>query len=50
MLSITIPSVDRYEYVVAQCVELLAWLGWLRSKKLFNIQLGDIEFVPPLRT
>ena len=37
----------QYEIVAAQCVELLAWLGWLRSSETFNIRLEDVEMVPP---
>ena len=46
MISGAILSVDRYEYVVAQCVEILAWLGWLRSKELFSMKIEGSEFIP----
>ena len=37
----------HYEIVSAQCVELIAWLGWLRSSEIFNLKMEDIELVPP---
>ena len=37
----------QYEIVSAQCVELIAWLGWLRSSELFKLRMEDIELVPP---
>ena len=37
----------QYEIVAAQCVELIAWLGWLRSSELFQLTIDDIELVPP---
>jgi len=37
----------QYEVIAAQCVELIAWLGWLRSSELFNLKVEDIELVPP---
>ena len=37
----------QYEIVAAQCVELIAWLGWLRSSELFKLTIDDIELVPP---
>ena len=36
-----------YESRCAQCVELFAWLGWLRSSEIFNMRLDDVEMVPP---
>ena len=36
-----------YELVGAQCVELIAWLGWLRASELFNLKMNDVELVPP---
>ena len=38
---------NKYEYVAAQCAELIAWLGWLRSRELFSLQTSDIELVSP---
>ena len=37
----------QYDIVAAQCVELLAWLGWLRSSEIFNMCMPDTEMVPP---
>ena len=37
----------QYEIASAQCVELFAWLGWLRSSEIFNMRLDDVEMVPP---
>ena len=37
----------QYEIVAAQCIELIAWLGWLRSSELFNLKVEDVEMVPP---
>ena len=36
-----------YDLVAAQCVELIAWLGWLRASELFNLRMDDIELVSP---
>ena len=36
-----------YDLVAAQCVELIAWLGWLRSTELFSLRMEDVELVPP---
>ena len=38
---------QQYTLVAAQCVELIAWLGWLRSTELFSLRLSDVELVPP---
>ena len=38
----------HYEIVAAQCVELIAWLGWLRSSEIFNLKIEDVELVPPV--
>ena len=37
----------QYEIAAAQCAELIAWLGWLRSTELFNLRMEDVELVPP---
>ena len=37
----------QYELLCAQCVELFAWLGWLRSSEIFNMRLDDVELIPP---
>ena len=36
-----------YDLVAAQCVELVAWLGWLRASELFGLKMEDVELVPP---
>ena len=38
---------DRYELVAAQVTELIAWLGLLRSLKIFSLRNSDTELVPP---
>lgn len=38
----------HYEIVAAQCVELIAWLGWLRSSEIFKLKIEDVELVPPV--
>lgn len=37
----------QYDLVAAQCVELLAWLGWLRASEIFNVRMSDVEMIPP---
>ena len=37
----------QYDIVAAQCVELLAWLGWLRATEIFLMAMSDVELVPP---
>ena len=37
----------HYEIVAAQCVELIAWLGWLCSSEIFNLKTEDMELVSP---
>jgi len=44
--SVTSPHV-KYDLVAAQCVELFAWLGWLRSSEIFHMTMSDVEMVPP---
>ena len=39
----------KYDLVAAQCIELLAWLGWLRSSETFNMTMSDVEMVPPVK-
>ena len=42
------PSLQiQYDLVAAQCVELLAWLGWLRASETFSMRMSDVELVPP---
>ena len=36
-----------YNFVAAQCAELIAWLGWLRASELFHLRTQDVEMVPP---
>ena len=38
---------EQYEYVAAQCAELILWLGWLRSTEVFSLRIQDIELTPP---
>ena len=37
----------QYDIVAAQCVELLAWLGWLRASEIFFMSMSNVELVPP---
>lgn len=37
----------RYNLIAAQCVELIGFLGWLRSSECFTLQRRHIEIVTP---
>ena len=30
---------EQYNYVAAQCTELILWLGWLRSTDVFSLRI-----------
>lgn len=38
---------NHYRLIAAQCVELIGWLGWLRSNECFSLQRKHIEIVHP---
>ena len=38
---------QEYDYIAAQCAELMFWLGWLRSIEVFSLRVQDIEMTPP---
>jgi hypothetical protein len=38
---------QKYSIVAAECVELLGYLGWLRSSECFHLKRGDIRLLAP---
>ena len=40
-------SLHAYNLVAAQCVELIAWFGWLRVSELFDLKMEDVELILP---
>ena len=43
----TLSVIQQYDYIAAQCVELILWLGWLRSSEVFSLGVTDIDMTPP---
>ena len=47
LLNLDLTLEERYDCVAAQCAELIFWLGWLRSKETFTLQVEDVELTSP---
>jgi len=46
-LHTTVKLVDQYDLTSAICMEIIAWLGWLRASKIFQLRTTDVVLVPP---
>ena len=40
-------KMKQYEYIAANCAELILWLGWLRASEVFNLRVQDVDLTTP---